>query len=205
MSRTWVLVLNAYLYWTNKFIHGFINIYFDSIFTSYIRNPCSILKEYRRNFGHGFGLKNWSVYKLGYQLEIEHFLSKKKLTWSPPTFYIFTINRLSVWKMALFGKKKFGRGSPYIWSFLSGFLKEKRAYLCIFGLSNKTPTAHIFPSKMITKVPPGDIKVQPSQVSSCLKRHLNTGDHCTIFTYLLFLISTQLWFPICLGFKQLLQ
>ena len=45
--------------------------------------------------------------------------------------------------MTLFGKKKFGRGSPYIWSFLSGFLKEKRAYLCIFGLSNKTTTAHI--------------------------------------------------------------
>ena len=65
--------------------------------------------------------------------------------------------------------------------------------MSIFGLSNKTPTARIFPS--ITKVPPGDIKVQPSQVSSCLKRHLNTGDHCIIFTYLLFLISTQLWFP----------
>ena len=78
MSRTWVLVLNAYLYWTNKFIHGFINIYFNSIVTSYIRNPCSILKEYRRNFGHGFGLKKCSVYKLDYQLEIDHFLVTKK-------------------------------------------------------------------------------------------------------------------------------
>ena len=112
MSRTWVLLLNAYLYWTNKFMHGFINIYFNLIFTSYIRNPCSILKEYRRNFGHGFGLKNCSVYKLGYQLGILHFLSKNNLTWSPPTFYIFTINRLSVREMTLFGKKKKLAGGP---------------------------------------------------------------------------------------------
>ena len=99
-------------------MHGFINIYFNLIFTSYIRN--SMLKEYRRNFGHGFGLKNCSVYKLDYQLEIDHFSSKKKLTWSPPTFYIFTNNRPSVREMTLFGKKKIGRGSPYIGSFLSG-------------------------------------------------------------------------------------
>jgi hypothetical protein len=113
----------AYLYWTNKFIHGYINIYFNFNFT--LENPAAYWRNSGRKFGHGFGLKNCSVYKLGYQLEIDHFLSKKKLTWSPPTFLIFKNNRLSVWKMTLFGKKKFGRGSPYILSFLSGFLKGK--------------------------------------------------------------------------------
>ena len=72
LSRTWVLLFNAYLCWTNKFIHGFINVYFNLICTSYTRNHCSILKEYHRNFGHGFGLKNCS--------------SKKKSTWSPLIF-----------------------------------------------------------------------------------------------------------------------
>ena len=65
--------------------------------------------------------------------------------------------------MTVFGKKKFRRGSPYILSYLSGFLKEKMAYLSIFGLSNKTTTAHIsFKNNYV----PGDIKVRPSQVSS---------------------------------------
>ena len=128
-------------------MHGFINIYFNLIFTSYIRNPCSILKEYRRNFGHGFGLKNCSVYKLGYQLEIDHFLSKKKLTWSPPTFYIFTINRLSVREMTLFGKKKIGRGSPYIGSFLSG----KNGLFVHLWAEQVKQQQHIFHSKIISK------------------------------------------------------
>ena len=107
-------------------MHGFINIYFNLIFTSYIRNPCSILKEYRRNFGHGFGLKNCSVYKLDYQLEIDHFSSKKKLTWSPPTFYIFTINRLSVREMTLFGKKKIWQGVPLHLKFFKWIFKGKQ-------------------------------------------------------------------------------
>jgi hypothetical protein len=97
--------------------------------------------------------------------------------------------------MTLFGKKKIGRGSPYIGSFLSGFLKGKNGLFVHLWAEQVKQQQHIFHSKIITKVPPGHIKVQPSQVSSCLKRHLNTGDHCTIFTYLLVLISTQLWFP----------
>ena len=97
-----------------------VSIYISILFLLLtLENPAAYLRNVGRNFGHGFGLKNCSVYKLDYQLEIDHFSSKKKLTWSPPTFYIFTINRLSVREMTLFGKKKFGRGSPYIGSFLS--------------------------------------------------------------------------------------
>ena len=69
--------------------------------------------------------------------------------------------------MALFGKKNFGRGSPYILSFFNGFLKEKMAYLSMgWAIKHRQD---IFHSNIITKVPPGDIKLQPSQVSSCLK------------------------------------
>ena len=39
-----------------------------------------IIRKSRRNFGHGFGLKNSSVYKLDYQLEIDHFWRQKKMT-----------------------------------------------------------------------------------------------------------------------------
>ena len=139
--------------------------------------------QYRRNFGHGFGLKNCSVYKIGYQLGILHFLSKKNLTWSPPTFYISTINRPSVREMTLFGKKKIGRGSPYIGSFLSG----KNGLFVHLWAEQVKQQQHIFHSKIRTKGPQGHLK-SPAII---------------IPSWLLFLISTFGF--LCLGFKQLLQ
>ena len=140
MSRTCVLLLPL----LNKQIHSWVYKYiFQFNFYSYIRNPCSILKEYQRNFGHGFGLKKCSVYKL----EMVHFLAKKKSTWSPPTFYIFTNDRLSVREMA---------GCP-----LTFFKIKSCLFDHLWAEQKVIQQQHIFHSKIITM-----FLVQPSQVSS---------------------------------------
>ena len=52
--------------------------------------------------------------------------------------------------MTLFGKKKFGRGSPYILSFLSGFLKGKNGLFEHLWAEQIKQQQHIFHSKIIT-------------------------------------------------------
>ena len=82
-----------------------------------------------------------------------------------------------------FWQKKFDRGSPYILSFLSGFLKGKKGLFEHLWAEQEKQQQHIFHSKIITKGPPGDIKVQPSQVSC---------NHYTILTSLSYI---HIWFP----------